>query len=244
MGPPAVHHNQVVTKPRRDEKTAEAKADTRTALVAAARRRFAEQGYAATGTEEIVADARVTRGALYHHFRDKADLFREVMKEVASEVAAALVETELSREATEPSDAWTQLCTGFRSLLDFSTRTDTDFQRIVLVDGPAVLGNDAWNALVERHGYRLLSQWLERAIAENAIDPIPVAPLTRLVAALLAEASLYIAKATDPLAARQETGIALDRLMSGIARRGARPWETTSTQPARDPVEDPAPATS
>lgn len=170
----------------------------------------------ATGTEEIVADARVTRGALYHHFRDKADLFREVMKEVASEVAAALVKSEL--EATIGGDAWTQLRRGFQSLLDFSTRTDTDFQRIVLIDGPAVLGNDAWNALVETHGYRLLSEWLERAIGEDMIDPMPVAPLTRLVAALLAEASLYVARAEDPQLARRETGIALDRLLSGLVR--------------------------
>ena len=170
----------------------------------------------ATGTEEIVADARVTRGALYHHFRDKADLFREVMKEVASEVTAALVKSEL--EATIGGDAWTQLRRGFQSLLDFSTRTDTDFQRIVLIDGPAVLGNDAWNALVETHGYRLLSEWLERAIGEDMIDPMPVAPLTRLVAALLAEASLYVARAEDPQLARRETGIALDRLLSGLVR--------------------------
>ena len=190
--------------------------DTRAALVAAARHRFAEQGYVATGTEEIVADARVTRGALYHHFRDKADLFREVMMEVASEVATALVQSEL--EATIGGDAWTQLRRGFQSLLDYSTRRDTDFQRIVLIDGPAVLGNDAWNALVETHGYRLLSEWLERAIAEEMIDPIPVAPLTRLVAALLAEASLYVARAADPALARQETGIALDRLLRGLVR--------------------------
>ncbi len=168
----------------------------------------------ATGTEEIVADARVTRGALYHHFRDKADLFREVMKEVASEVATALVKSEL--EATIGGDAWTQLRRGFQSLLDFSTRTDTDFQRIVLVDGPAVLGNDAWNTLVEKHGYGLLSEWLERAIAEEIIDPIPVAPLTRLVTALLAEASLYVARAADPSLARRETGVVLDRLLSGL----------------------------
>jgi AcrR family transcriptional regulator len=203
-----------VSRGRREEQTV----DTRQALISAARRRFAEQGYAATGTEEIVADAKVTRGALYHHFRDKADLFREVMKEVASEVAAALVEGELTREAAEPSDAWTQLRTGFQSLLDISTRTDSDFQRIVLVDGPAVLGSDAWDTLVEKHGYRLLSEWLERAIAEEKIDALPVAPLTRLVAALLAEASMYVARSGDPVTARRETGEALDRLLSGLVR--------------------------
>jgi AcrR family transcriptional regulator len=230
-GQRSVHHNRGVTRARQDLRTADnARAsdrtpdnrslETRTALVAAARRRFAEQGYVATGTEEIVADACVTRGALYHHFRDKADLFREVMKEVASEVATALVKSEL--EATIGGDAWTQLRRGFQSLLDFSTRTDTDFQRIVLVDGPAVLGNDAWNTLVEKHGYGLLSEWLERAIAEEVIDPVPVAPLTRLVTALLAEASLYVARSADPSLARRETGVVLDRLLSGLVHN-ARP---------------------
>jgi AcrR family transcriptional regulator len=193
--------------------------DTRQALITAARRRFAEQGYAATGTEEIVADAQVTRGALYHHFRDKAELFRTVMEQVATEVAEQLVAGELARDAEVPSDAWTQLRTGFQSLLDIST-ADSDFQRIVLIDGPAVLGNNAWDALVEKHGYRLLSEWLERAVAEERIDPLPVGPLTRLVAALLSEASIYTAGAADPDAARVEVGIVLDRLLRGLVRGG------------------------
>jgi AcrR family transcriptional regulator len=204
-----------VTRSRRTEQTA----DTRQALISAARRRFAEQGFASTGTEEIVADAQVTRGALYHHFRDKAALFRTVMEQVATEVAEQLVAGELARDAELPSDAWTQLRSGFQSLLDIST-ADSDFQRIVLVDGPAVLGNDAWDALVEKHGYRLLSEWLERAMAEDRIDPLPVVPLTRLVAALLSEASIYTAGAADPDTARLEVGTVLDRLLRGLGRGG------------------------
>jgi len=75
--------NTWVTRTRRDEHVA----DTRQALVDAARTLFTEQGYAATGTEEIVAAARVTRGALYHHFHDKSDLFHAVMEQIAREVA-------------------------------------------------------------------------------------------------------------------------------------------------------------
>ncbi|SNQ46429.1 Transcriptional regulator, TetR family [Frankia canadensis] len=201
-----------MTRSRRSEQTA----DTRQALVSAARRRFAEQGFAATGTEEIVADAQVTRGALYHHFRDKAQLFRTVMEQVATEVAEKLVAGELARDAELPSDAWTQLRSGFQSLLDIST-ADSDFQRIVLIDGPAVLGGEAWDELVERHGYRLLSEWLERAMTEKSIAPVPVAPLTRLVAALLSEASIYTAGAADPDTARVEVGIVLDRLVRGLS---------------------------
>ncbi|WP_239308544.1 MULTISPECIES: TetR/AcrR family transcriptional regulator [unclassified Frankia] len=190
-------------------------AATREVLLAAARHRFGTQGYAATGTEEIVADARVTRGALYHHFRDKADLFSAVMEQVALEVAEQLVTTELKRATDEPAtDAWEQLRTGFQSFLDICT--DSDFQRIVLVDGPAVLGHDAWDVLVERYGYRLLAEWLNKAIDEGRIDPLPIAPLTRVLAAVLSEASLLIGRASEPATARREAGEVLDRLLVGL----------------------------
>ncbi|WP_322760770.1 TetR/AcrR family transcriptional regulator [Frankia sp. Cr2] len=190
-------------------------AATREVLLAAARHRFGTQGYAATGTEEIVADAQVTRGALYHHFRDKADLFGAVMEQVALEVAEQLVTTELKRATDEPTtDAWEQLRTGFQSFLDICT--DSDFQRIVLVDGPAVLGHDAWDVLVERHGYRLLAEWLSKAIEDGRIDPLPIAPLTRVLAAVLSEASLLIGRASEPATVRREAGEVLDRLLVGL----------------------------
>ncbi|WP_131785105.1 TetR/AcrR family transcriptional regulator [Protofrankia symbiont of Coriaria ruscifolia] len=195
-------------------------AATRQALLAAARLRFGTQGYAATGTEEIVADAQVTRGALYHHFRDKADLFGAVMEQVALEVAEQLVTTELKRATDEPAtDAWEQLRTGFQSFLDICT--DSDFQRIVLVDGPAVLGHDAWDVLVERYGYRLLAEWLDRAVEEGRIDPLPIAPLTRVLAAVLSEASLLIGRAGDPAQARREAGEVLDRLLIGLEAKNS-----------------------
>ena len=106
--------NTCVTPTRRDEHVA----DTRQALVDAARKLFTEQGYAATGTEEIVAAARVTRGALYHHFHDKTDLFRAVMEQIAREVAERLIDAELSRPPPRPArrqppaDAWDESVTG------------------------------------------------------------------------------------------------------------------------------------
>jgi AcrR family transcriptional regulator len=190
---------------------AEHVADTRQALVDAARGLFTDQGYAATGTEEIVAAARVTRGALYHHFRDKNDLFRAVMEQVATEVAERLIESELGAA----SDAWTEVRDGLRAFLDLCVVTD-DFQRIVLVEGPAVLGHEAWDDLVARHGSNLLAQWLSRAIADGRIQPLPVPPLTRLLIAMIAESSIYIARAEDRAAARAEMGLVLDRLLSGL----------------------------
>ncbi|MEZ0066271.1 AcrR family transcriptional regulator [Streptacidiphilus sp. MAP12-20] len=190
-------------------------ADTRRALLRAARTLFAERGYTATGTEDIVGAAQVTRGALYHHFKDKADLFRAVMGECAQEMAERLVEQETARAEAQEGDAWTLLRLGFQSFLDACN--DPDFQRIVLVEGPAVLGHSAWDALVEQHGYVLLAEELTRAIAEGGIAPMPVAPLTRMLAALISEASLYIARADDHERARREAGEVLDRLLDGLS---------------------------
>jgi AcrR family transcriptional regulator len=193
--------------------------DTQAAVLQAARELFAEKGYAGTGTEEIVARARVTRGALYHHFRDKADLFRAVMQAVAADLADRLVTQQLS-PATGAVGAWDQLREGFQAFLDACT--GSDFQRIVLIDGPAVLGHGAWTDLVEQHGLGLLRALLRRAIDDGQIDPLPVDPLARLLAALIGEASLYIAQAPHPAAARRDAGAALDRILSGLrpARRG------------------------
>src|SRR5271156_1141865 len=104
---------------RRDEHVA----DTRQALVDAARSLFTSQGFAGTGTEEIVAAARVTRGALYHHFRDKTDLFRAVMEQIAREVAEQLIAAELGRPAG-PADAWDEVRDGLRAFLDLCLVTD------------------------------------------------------------------------------------------------------------------------
>ena len=199
-------------------------ADTRESLLAAARALFAAQGFDGTGTEQIVADARVTRGALYHHFHDKTDLFRAVMEQIAREVAEHLIDAELSRPAASspgqstaqpPADAWDEVRDGLRAFLDLCVVTD-DFQRIVLVEGPAVLGHEAWDELVARHGSNLLAEWLSRAIEQGRIAPVPIQPLTRLLIAMISESSLYIARADDRSAARQAMGTVLDRLLTGL----------------------------
>jgi len=192
--------------------------DTRVALVQAARELFARQGYAGTGTEEIVARARVTRGALYHHFGDKVGLFRAVMATVAEELAQRLVAQELSHQASDAAGAWGQLREGVQEFLDACI--GSDFQRIVLIDGPAVLGPGAWSDLVEQHGIGLLRTWLQRAIDDHEIDPLPVEPLARLLAALFGDASMYIGQAADPARARRETGATIDRILSGLRPGG------------------------
>jgi AcrR family transcriptional regulator len=194
-------------QPRRAEHVS----DTRAALISSARRLFAVHGYDGTGTEQIVADARVTRGALYHHFRDKADLFRAVMAEAASSVAQRLIDEQLASEAQSPL---TEIREGISAFLDVCV--GGDFQRIVLVDGPRVLGADAWDELVDRYGRGILEEWLNRCVAAGDLEAVPVPALARLLIAMLTEASLAIARSAVPSQTRAELGIVLDRLLTGL----------------------------
>ena len=194
-------------QPRR----AEHASDTRAALIAAARRLFAAQGYDDTGTEQIVADARVTRGALYHHFRDKADLFRAVMAEAAGSVAQRLIDEQLAADAPSPL---AEITDGISAFLDVCV--GGDFQRIVLVDGPRVLGTEAWDELVERYGRGILEDWLCRCVEAGDLAEVPVRALARLLIAMLTEASLEIASSPEPGQTRAELGVVLDRLLAGL----------------------------
>jgi AcrR family transcriptional regulator len=186
-------------------------ADTRESLLAAARALFAAQGFDGTGTEQIVAEARVTRGALYHHFRDKADLFRAVMAEAAGDVATRLIDEQLAADAESPL---AEIREGVSAFLDVCV--GGDFQRIVLVDGPRVLGSDAWDDLVERYGRSILEEWLARCVQAGDLDPVPVRSLARLLISMLTEASLAIARADDPAAERADLGEVLDRMLTGL----------------------------
>jgi AcrR family transcriptional regulator len=203
-----------VTRPsatRSRARRAEHAADTRESLLGAARALFAAQGFDGTGTEQIVANARVTRGALYHHFRDKADLFRAVMAEAAGDVATRLIDEQMAADAESPL---AEIRDGVSAFLDVCV--GGDFQRIVLVDGPRVLGSEAWEDLVERYGRSILEEWLTRCVQAGDLDTVPVRSLARLLIAMLTEASLAIAIAADPAAERAELGAVLDRVLAGL----------------------------
>ena len=116
---------------------------TRRLLVTAARTLFGERGYASVGTEEIVRAAGVTRGALYHQFRDKADLFAAVAEQVEAEIVTRVAEGAVA--AVGPVE---ELRTGMRLFLDACA--EPEVERIILLDAPAVLGWEAWRDLAGR----------------------------------------------------------------------------------------------
>jgi AcrR family transcriptional regulator len=165
---------------------------TRAELLGVGRRLFAEQGYAALGLAELVRTAGVTKGALYHHFPGgKTDLFRAVLSEVQQEVADSVA----SAADAEP-EAWRRLVTGCRAFLTAST--DPAARRIMLVDGPAVLGWAEWRAMDEAGAGRHLAEALGVLVEAGVIARQPVAPLAHLLSGAMNEAALWVAGTDDP----------------------------------------------
>ena len=155
---------------------------TRQRLIAAARTLFADRGYAGVGTEEIVQAAGVTRGALYHQFRDKAALFAAVAEAIQADIAQRIT---TGAQADAPVDSMTALHAGVRRFLEACA--DPTVERILLVDGPAVLGWRAWRDLADRYGLGLLQHALQAAIDAGAITPQPVTPLAHVLIGALDE---------------------------------------------------------
>jgi AcrR family transcriptional regulator len=186
---------------------------TRAALSAAARHLFTERGYAATSTTEIVERAGVTRGALYHHFAAKEDLFRVVFEQLEDEVTK-----HVAREALTSADPLEQLRRGTRAYLDACI--DPAVQRVVLLEGPSVLGWQAWQDIEQRYGYGLVVAGVESAIGAGLIAAQPVEALAHVLFGALTEAGMVVARADDPGAARTEMEAAMDRLLDGLRASG------------------------
>ena len=179
---------------------------TRAALLDAARRLFVEKSYAETGTPEIVAAAGVTRGALYHHFADKQALFAAVVeaesRAVADEIEKAAPETMSPREALiAGGDA-------FLAAMAVPGRT-----RLLLLDGPAVLGRAAMDGVEAAHGNRTLREGLAAAIEAGALRPLPLDALTSQLAAMFDRAALAIDSGADAADHRAVLAAFIDGLM-------------------------------
>lgn len=181
-------------------------ATTRAKLIRAARKLFARDGYAAVGTEEIVRRAGVTRGALYHQFADKQDLFLAVYEQVEQQLTERVAAT-----LGEVSSPFAALRAGIRVFLD-ACRTP-EVQRIVLIDGPAVLGWEVWREVAERNGLGLIEAVVGAAIDAGEIDQLPRPALAHLLMGALDEAALLVVR--DPESS-EAVAATLERLLDGL----------------------------
>lgn len=198
-----------MSRPRIPSRTqAERLAATRAALLKEARAIFATAGYEAAATEEIVKRAKVTRGALYHHFKDKRDLFEAVVEEVARGIATTIDDTAVP--ARTPLET---LVEGMRAFLDACL--DPAVRRIYLIDAPAVLGWHRWREIDAPHGVRSLREGIA-AVLEVQPDPaLAIEPLTFMLSGASNEAALWVAEAEDEKSARR----AVDRTLGELIER-------------------------
>ena len=197
------------SRAERERPRAERGDATRNALLRAGRELFAERGFAAVGTEEIVARAGVTRGALYHHFADKRDLFRTVHEELEQSLVAGI-----GARIGGIEDPWKLMVAGVRAFLDACV--DPAVMRIALLDAPAVLGWAEWREIDARYGLGLVSLALQDAMDRGVLEPRPVRPLAHLLMGAMSEAAMLIANANDPAAARDEVVAPLFALVDGL----------------------------
>jgi len=190
-------------------------AATRAALVAAGRELFATRGYAAVGTEEIVRAAGVTRGALYHQFADKRELFEAVYEAIEEELTGELAPRALAAaQEGDPLDALAAAATAF-----LEHCRDPAVERIALIDAPAVLGWDRWREIGLKHGLGMTEAVLAAAVEAGVLAAQPTRPLAHLLLGAIDEGALYVARAEDPEAASVETLAAIATLLDGLRAR-------------------------
>lgn len=195
-----------MSTPRTQSQRTEA---TRAALIAAARTLFAQRGYAGVATEQIVREAGVTRGALYHHFDGKSELLAAVYEQIEEEIAARLGES-----VAPGAGALETLEAGAQLFLDQCL--EREVQQIVLLDAPAVLGWERWREIGARYGLGLIAALLHAGIEAGEIRRQPVDPLAHALLGALDEIAMLVARAGDPAAVRAQASETLAGLLEGL----------------------------
>jgi AcrR family transcriptional regulator len=198
-----------VPRSPRPTRKAEQSLETQDRLVKAAKSLFATKGYAGTAMEDLVAKAGMTRGALYHQYADKRDLFRAVFEAVEAELGQ-----HIAMSVGAETDPWAQLRAGARAFLTHATTPA--IRRIVLIDGPSVLGWEEWRRIDSLHSLGMVRAVFEMNVAAGNVVPQPIEPLAHLIVGALNEAALAVAAADDVDAVREEFVASLERVLDAL----------------------------
>lgn len=182
---------------------------TRSLLLEVARRNFTEHGYAATSIDDIIRQAGVARGALYHHFSGKEALFRAVYETVEGEVVVRVMEA-----AAAQSSPWDAVRAGLSAFLDACL--EPSFRRIVVLDSVSVLQSKVLEVGIDPVELPMLRNVLTPLLGTSSFGGVALDALTYVALGGLYGASLYIARASDPRAARAEVDIVIDTLVRGL----------------------------
>jgi AcrR family transcriptional regulator len=183
---------------------------TRRDLIDAGRALFVDPGYFNTSIYDLVTRSGAgTRGAFYHHFSDKAELFRAVFEDVEKDLMLRSIAQPL------PGGPWERLVGGLHDFLEAAL--EPEVQRIILIDGPVVLGWRTLRSIEEGSSIAMIEDIVEHAMADGIIDEQPVSELTHMLVAAVEEASLLVAHSAKPAQAREHAAEVLDRLLLSLA---------------------------
>ncbi len=189
----------------RDENAAR----TRRALLRAARKLFVKRGYTGTSVDEVAEAARVTRGALYHHFAGKRDLFQAVLEELDQQLLEAA-----SDAAAKESDPWKQTLAAVDVF--FEACLDPALQRIAFQEAPIVLGWEAWRELENRYFLGKISRLLDELVKTGSVAKFDTDLLAHVLLSAATAAALVIARADDVEVAREEARRILYAILGGL----------------------------
>ncbi|MEQ0922471.1 TetR/AcrR family transcriptional regulator [Acinetobacter schindleri] len=185
-------------------------AETRKKLIQVARRAFGEYGYAETSMDKLTAEAGLTRGALYHHFGDKKGLFAAVVDQIDSEMASSA-----QQHLEQPDDLWEGLMLEGRTYIEHAL--NAEFQRIVLRDGPAVLGDPAhWPS--QNKCLQSTRECVEQLLAEGRLKPVDALAAAVLLNGAAMNAALWVASSDDPAQVLPQALQAFEALASGFLK--------------------------
>lgn len=210
---------------------AERREGTRRAFVAVARELFAEKGYAEVPIEDIVGRTGMTKGALYHHFSDKKELFRVVTEEIEKELDEVVLGA--ARERMDGGgDPFEVFMAAISAYLDACLRADV--RQILLLDGPAVLGWREWREADAAHAVAQIEAGLQALVGAGLMEPPPLGLMARMVHGALIEAALYVAASHDTGKSRAEAEEGLRQLIEGLSQaRGEDTHKEESDDPSR-----------
>jgi AcrR family transcriptional regulator len=198
-------------------------ASTKRALVEVATELFTEQGYAGTSLDEIVAGARVTKGALYHHFSGKQALFEDVFENVEDAAAKAI-----RRAVKGHKDPWQKALAGLRAFLEVCQ--EPAYRRVVIAEGPAVLGYEKFREQEERSTFGIVQDIVAAVLRTYELEQSMVETFSRVFFGAMSAAGSAVTTAEDPKRASAEVEAAIAFILSGLRQQA----ESGGTLPGPD----------
>lgn len=189
----------------------ESMAENRGKLIAAARRAFADKGFADASMDALTAEAGLTRGALYHNFGDKRGLFAAVVDQIDTEMAE-----KAKVRGAAAGTGWDVLLAEGAAYIEMAL--DPEVQRIVLLDGPAVLGDPSrWPS--QNSCLQVTRQAIETLMGEGVLKPVDAEAAARLISGAALNAAMWIAASNEPETVLPKAQQAFRLLVDGLLAR-------------------------